>query len=147
MSNNEKEISKPLKNWKVRAELLRQINIECATHGLMQAELAERCWKAYLKTGGILGQNAKQQINREHNDIRKYFHWLIDHLLDAKNPQFEAIDANLTLVAYALYHAGSHPIQDMRAFLHTLFESEMSAKEPSPPEPSRGPKSKKSTKR
>jgi hypothetical protein len=118
--------------------MLRLINIECATQGFTQAELAEMCWEAYLKTGGAFSK-IEPPAQKTDNKIRNYFHWLIDMLLDKKNPQFAAIDANLTLLAYALYHAGDHPIEDMGAFLWTLYERSLSEQQP----PEKSPKGKK----
>ena len=127
----------PLKNWKIRPELLRLVNIECATRGFTQAQLGDMCWQAYLKSG-VAFSELRPSPMKEDRDIRNYFHWLIDKVLDAENPQFDAIEANLTLLAYALYHAGDHPITDMRAFLRTLYERSRSAHQ-TPPE---GPKGK-----
>lgn len=46
LMTNEKKIEP--KNWKVRPETLRLVNIECASTGLTQSELAERSLAAYM---------------------------------------------------------------------------------------------------
>jgi hypothetical protein len=44
----EKKTAADLKNWKVSAETLRSVNIECATRGVTQAKLAEVALASYM---------------------------------------------------------------------------------------------------
>jgi hypothetical protein len=82
LTENEIKFSGEQKNWKVRRELLREVNIECATLEITQYELADIVWKAYVHTKQVESV-AKARVEAKQEDdektkTRKYLHKLLD---------------------------------------------------------------------
>ena len=123
-----KELSPPLKNWKVKPELLRQINIECAKKDITQHELAEKAWKAYKDSF----KAARDALAHHHvapitaagmNGDPDFLHWVLDKIRE-RHPHVAAIEYNLMLLAVGLFAADTHPVEDLRGVLQLLYEKE-----------------------
>jgi hypothetical protein len=75
--------SESLRNWKVKPETLKRVNIECARLDVTQYELAEKALQAFssiAQRGELLFAKTDSSLQRENG----YWHQLLDVILSSE---------------------------------------------------------------